>query len=464
MMRKKQAGQMFILVMILLAVGALTVVPALRLTNTASKSSRIVTKQAKNLYAADAAQEWVLWKLYQPEFAFSLQTDVPYTIDFDACGANVTATIIMRAVEGVGSVLLATNNVIQPTKSVVPNTALDGTIRTYTYYIRLEQLSDNISQGLDAVYDILPGGLSGLIYETGSSKLRVNGGDWESFDDPSIAGPAGYGSYKRLRWPASGVFTSPMRDFTIRQVKEIQFQMRGTLTDNSNYINWVVLSPWDTLSGPQALLTVGTPSNPDIWGVAGMFEASKEADPAIIPPGVETDVEYTVSITNHNGSTEAIEEIVDFLPPGFFYTNGSTSGEITSDDPQLSLEVLNGVERQVLRWTSAEIDPARKSFAAGQTKTLVFWSRTTRDISGKYYNEVQARPNLSVPKVVYEIIGPTSAADSGDREAWNLAYSWATGTVMVPAYDSSTEVDGTTVDANMSFSVDGITITSFQVN
>ncbi len=454
---------MFILVLILLAVGALLVIPTLRLTSTSLQSSQIITRQVKNLYAADAAQEWVLWQLKQPDFAFSLETDVPYTINFDACGANVTATIIMRAVEGEGSVLLATSHVIQPTKSVVPATVPDGSIRTYTYYIRLEQLSDNTSQGLDAVYDILPGGLSGLTYVTGSSQLRVDGGDWENFGNPLITGPSGYGSYKRLRWPASGVFTSPMRDFAVRQVKEIQFQVRGTLTNNSNYVNWVVLKPWDTLSGPQALLKVGNPSNPNDWGTAGMFQASKVANPVMIPPGVETNVKYTISIINHNGSTEAIEEIVDYLPPGFFYTLGSTSGDITTTDPQRSLEILNGVERQVLRWTSDEIPPAQKSFAAGQTKTLVFWARTTTDISGKYYNEVQARPDLPVPKIVYEIIGPTSAADPGDREAWNLAYSWATGTVMVPAYDSTTETDGTIIDANMSFTVGGITITSFQV-
>ncbi|MBI2288442.1 MAG: hypothetical protein HYU83_05680, partial [Chloroflexi bacterium] len=279
MMRKGETGQALILVLILLVVGALLIIPALRLTDTGLKSSQIVTNQVKALYAAESAQEYVMWKLIYDDFAseFTYDGQEAY-LQFNCCGIPVDILVIMRATVAKGAVILATDDVIQPTKSVIPATAPDGSSRTYTYYIRLEQLSDNTSQGLDAVYDILPGELSGLTYITGSSKLRVDGGEWESFGDPSIAGPAaGYGNYRRLRWPASGVFDSPIRDFAVRQVKEIQFQVSGSLSNNKNYVNWVVLDPWDSLSGPQALLTVGSPSNTDIWGTAGMFEVSKVA-------------------------------------------------------------------------------------------------------------------------------------------------------------------------------------------
>ena len=50
-MRKKQAGQAFILVLIVLAIGAVLVVPSLRLTGTALMNSPIVERQIKGLYS-----------------------------------------------------------------------------------------------------------------------------------------------------------------------------------------------------------------------------------------------------------------------------------------------------------------------------------------------------------------------------------------------------------------------------
>jgi len=469
-MRKREAGQALILVLILLAIGSLLIVPVLRLSFTGLKSSQIVTKQIKALYAAEAGQEYVMWKLiydgFASEFTYSGQSA---NLTFDCCGIPVNILVVMRAVVGKGAVILATDDVIRPTKSVISDNVSDGSNRTYTYYIRLEQLSDNTSQGLDAVYDILPMGFGpDTTYIADSSKLRVDGGSWEDFDNPLVE-DTGYGGQVRLRWPASGNFTSPMRDFDVRQVKEIQFQVSGSLKDDSIHVNWVVLNPWDTLSGPQAHITVGNPANPDDWGTYGMFEVGKVAEPEIVQPGVESDIKYTMSIINHEGSTQGIEEIIDYLPPEFFYTDNSTSGNITSSNPQLSLETLNGVERQVLRWTSSEIEPGDRSFAAGSTKELVFWVRTTKDVSGEYYNEVEVRTDLPVPKIVYEVIGPTTAEDQetedypGDRAVWNTAYSWNTGTVIVPSYDSQTDADGEIIEANMSLLLGGTIINSWEV-
>ena len=121
------------------------------------------------------------------------------------------------------------------------------------------------------------------------------------------------------------------------------------------------------------------------------------------------------------------------------------------------------MERQVLRWTSSEIEPGDRSFAAGLTKELVFWARTTKDVSGSFYNEVEARTDMPVPKIVYEIIGPTTDEDPDDREIWNIAYSWNTGTVYVPTYDSETDADGTIIQSNMSLLIGNTTINSWQV-
>jgi len=373
-------------------------------------------------------------------------------------------TVVMRAKEGEGGVILATNDVIRPTKSVIPSTVPDGSARTYTYYIRLEQLSPDNSVGLDAVYDILP---KDLTYVQNTSRLRVDGGAWENFGNPSIVGPGGYVDQQtRLRWPASGNFDPLMRNFGVRQVKEIQFQVRGSLAAGI-HVNWVVLDPWDSLSGPQALITVGVPTNPNIWGNLGGFEVGKTVVPDIIPPREPTEIQYTLTIINHNNSTEALQEVTDYLPGGFNYVDNSTGGNITTNNPQgwpnIPTVTLNGVERQVLRWTSAQIPSGNKSFSAGETKTLTFRAITTKDVSGSYYNEFEARPDLPVPKIVYEIIGPTTGQDAEDRIMWNTSYSWNTGTVMVPYYDSRGETDEVTVDANMGLIEGGIVIMSWQV-
>lgn len=463
-MVSKEKGQALLLVLIILAIGTLMIVPALRLTQTSLKGIQIINRRSQGLYVAGAAQELIMWMLFYGTLTDNMTQDGDKVyLNLNVCDAEVSATVTMRAVEGQGAIILAGDDVIQPTKSVIPNNVTDGSNQTYTYYIRLEQLSDNTSQGLDAVYDILPDGFGpDITYISGSSKLRVDGGSWQALDDPLVE-DKGYGGQVRLRWPSSGNFTSPMRDFTTRQVKEIRFEVSGSLTNNSIHVNWVVLDPWDTLSGPQALITVGNPSNPDDWGTYGMAEVGKVAEPELIQPGQETDVKYTMSITNHEGSTQGIEEIVDYLPPEFFYTDNSTSGNITTSNPQLSLETLNGVERQVLRWTSSEIAPGDRSFAAGSTKELVFWVQTTKDASGSYYNEVRARFDIPVPKIVYEIIGPTSAEDADDREIWNEAYSWNAGTVIVPAYDSETSADGENVTANFGLDPEGVTINSWTI-
>lgn len=474
-MVRKEGGQALLLVLIILAIGTLMIVPALRLTQTSLQSIQIITRHNKGLYVAGAAQEMIMWMLYYDALTDNMTLDgdsVSFTVD--VCDAVVNATVTMRAVEGQGAIILAGDDVIRPTKTVISANVTNGSNRTYTYYIRLEQLSDNTSQGLEAVYDILPKGFGpDVTYILGSSYLRVDGGSWEDFEDPLVE-DTGYGGQVRLRWPNPEIypfsdnFTTDLvfkgiRDFNVRQVKEIRFEVSGSLTDSSIHVNWVVLDPWDSLSGPQAHITVGDPSNPDDWGTYGMFETGKVAEPDFILPKEVANVKYTISIINHEGKTEGIDEIIDYLPPEFFYTDNSTSGDITNSNPQLSLETLNGVERQVLRWTSSEIEPGDRSFAAGLTKELVFWVQTTKDASGSYYNEVEVRTNMPVPKIVYEIIGPTSAEDPDDRETWNTAYSWNSGTVIVPAYDSETSADGENITANFGLDPGGVTINSWVI-
>jgi hypothetical protein len=468
-MRIRQAGQAFVLVLILLAVGAATVVPALRLTDTSLRSSAIAVEQTRLLYAADAAQEYVLWKLlhdaYGGEFTEGGQEGY---LSLDCCGVDVNLIVVMRAIPGKeGGLSLSTDDVIQPAKSVSPDSIPNNTYETVTYILRLEQISSNISQGLDVIYDILPDVFDDSDFVTGSSEMRIDGGSWLSIPDPNIeAGPARW----RLRWPASGNFSSDsgnpnyfngMRDFAVRQVKEVRFQMAHDFTGSDNnlvHCNWVVLKPWNTISGPQAPLSIGNPADPNVCDDDGMLEVAKSSDPEIIQPGIEADIEYTVSITNQDGFTHQIEEIIDYLPSGFTYCSSNTtpacpapSGNITTDEPQLSFMEVNGVERWKVHWV---FSPA-VSIKAGETLSLIFSARTTKDVSGSYYNEVQVISDVPIPQI-FQDVGITGYE-------YYTCYSWNTGSVTVPTYDSRAEAGGVVLDANMAMIIGSIAITGYEV-
>jgi len=472
-MRKKEIGQVLILVLILLAIGSLLVVPTLRLGSTSSLSSQVVGRQMKGLYACDAAQEYILWKLLYDTTWRNQQLqndDDSDSFSFDVCGVPVSATVIMRAVAGEGGMTLFGDDVIRPTKTVVPDTIPNDWSGTVTYTINLEQLSEDNSQGLDAIYDILPDVIDSDEYVVGSSYLSIDGGSWVSVPDPLIEVTGGQ---VRLKWPAdydhetgTGAFSSDpldvdhyfngIRDFAVRQEKELKFEVIHTFSGadkNSVQSNWVVLKPWNTLSGAQAPIIVGSPANPEATG--GLLLVDKISNPGIIQPGVETDIEYTINITNQAALTIQMLEIRDYLPPEFEYIG--FPGGVTTIAPQLSLVNLNGVDRWQVLWTTNEFPGGgAKSIAAGETVTQTFLAKATKDVSGSYYNEITVIPDVPVP-TIFSQIGITG-------EEYYTCYSWNTGAVMVPAYDSSTESEGITIDANMALILGGISIKSWQVH
>jgi Tfp pilus assembly protein PilX len=83
MMRRGESGQAFIMLLIILAIGTLLVVPAMNLTSTSLKSSEIVYDEVRSLYAADGAQEYVLWKLRWAAWGSDLVRNVPETFFVD---------------------------------------------------------------------------------------------------------------------------------------------------------------------------------------------------------------------------------------------------------------------------------------------------------------------------------------------------------------------------------------------
>ncbi|MDP2730875.1 MAG: hypothetical protein Q8O55_10395 [Dehalococcoidales bacterium] len=470
-MRSKQAGQAFVLVLILLAIGTLITVPTLRFTSTALKNSVVPVQRTKVLYALDGAQELVLWQLKYNTYGaqFDENGESRSDLSLDACGIPVNITVIMRAVPGKGGIALATDDTIRPTKTVtastpVPGTTdhvLNGSLQIFTYIIRLEQLSSNTTQGLDAIYDILPTALGTGNYVAGSSAIRDEGGQWDySIGDPSRPGqgsnPSPSGSYsgqERLRWPYSGNFPSPIRDFSVRQVKELKFQVSVTLPSNAKdsiLTNYVVLKVGDvtTFSGPQAYITVGDGSK---LGQEGMLTVTKASEPSIIPPQTEVDIKYTIIMNSQDTDVIKISKIIDILPPGFYYTDNSTSGSFTTNEPTKTPKEFDGVERQELAWNFVP----QASLGSGTSANLTFWARTSKDVSGSYYNEVLLESDFNLPDI-FEDVGVT-ASD------YVSGYSWNSGSVTVPTYDSEAESEGVILDANMSLVAGGVSITSYHL-
>jgi hypothetical protein len=481
-MRKREIGQALPLVLILLAIGALLVVPSLRLGATSSQSGQVVERHTKGLYAADAAQEYVLWKLLWGDLAGDLmqsydpqEPDPSVHYDFDVCGVPVGVTVVMRAIEGEGGTILATEDKIKPVKEVTPSYLAGSSEELYTYTISLDYISDisdeNPKVYLDAIYDLPPGGFGSGAYE-GPTELSLDGGEtWLLVPDPEWNHAKGY-----LKWPAdyewdpvvSGAFSSHpeflgIEDFEEREVKMLRFKMRGTLTDNNVHCNWVVLKMEDgtnTLSGPQAPITVGNPANPGECEDDSVLAVTKISNPEIIPPDEPTPVEYIISITNMYTQTRHIQEVTDYLPPGFLFDSARPVSGITEELPTVTLETINGIERYKLTWTIAEFPGDNAvNIQSDETLTLTFWAEATEDVSvsGSYYNEVLVfLTETGLPSQGFAEAG-VSTAEFGSN------YSWLTGAVIVPAYDSQSDAEGVTIDANMALILGGITINSWQV-
>ncbi|MFC1990234.1 hypothetical protein ACFLVW_06770 [Chloroflexota bacterium] len=468
-MKKREAGQAFILVLIMLALGSLLAAPALRLTYTSLRSASIIGDRNRGLYAGEATQQIVMWKLYHGDLMDELGFEPGLnTANFtvDVCGTTSDVLVTMRAVELAGGVILATDHKILPTKMVEPATASskDDT-GPFTYTITLKQVSSNVTDGLDAVYDIMSEEFKGKasdLYVAGSSYISTDNVSWQQIGDPKTD----FGSNSLLRWPATGDFTAPFRDFYPGEKKYLKFDLYGPFNhDDIVVCNWVVVKTGDifSLSTPQAPLSVGNPSDPDECADSGLFTVTKVSDPMVIPPNEPTEVTYTITVTNMAGSTNRILQIDDYLPPGFVYmTEYAPTGDITVMPPYSEYLFYNGVERQHLWWQAGgEVDDQLLAngvtIAAGGSMTLTFKALAEQGISGNYYNEVIAIPATAPPPGPFDDL-----EDEGfDISGYSQSYSWSTGVVIVPAYDSQATSEGETVEASMAVEPDTVRIISW---
>lgn len=137
-------------------------------------------------------------------------------------------------------------------------------------------------------------------------------------------------------------------------VNHVQFK----IADTSDYVydSWVVIRAASFQAGEPVVVT------------------KTAGSPTSLPGAANT---YTITLTNPGPAAQTVNEIEDFLPFGFVYTPGSSSGA-TSSNP-----AING---RKLLWTGPFIVPANG------TKTLTF-GVSVAPASGIYYNSALARGN-----------------------------------------------------------------------
>jgi len=413
----------------------------------------------------------------------TLVTELPHngdskTFTVNVCGTSANVSVIMRAVELKQGAILATEHTIMPTKTVntgyslpptyplpdyVPNKDISG---PFTYTIAVTQESTNNTEGLDRIYDIISTGFkAGNVYKSGSSEISDDGINWTPFDNPL---EEKVGDNQRLRWPnpatyGSADFSSPFHDFQPGQTKYLRFKIQKAFKSDPIVVsNWVMLKVGNvlTLSGPQAPIWVKDHSLPASYGDTGAFAVTKTVIPTVIPPRQSTPVTYTVTIINTDKTRENfVTGIEDYLPPGFVY-HGSTTTVMTTppnQGPSLHDVTPNGVPRQLLVWDSTQLTSSGYKISPGGSATLTFTALAEQGISGNYYNEVILTPKGYPAPSAFNITDPPLYG------TYSQTYSWNTGIVIVPAYDSEADAEGVTIDTNLGIQQYNVGIYSWDV-
>jgi len=426
---KRECGQAFILVLILLTVGALVIVPTLRLTGDTLKSSQVYVQFSNEDYAADAATEYGLWRLnWEPGYAASLPIGVesePFSITLN--GVTAWTTITPQATPGDelgGQDLMKDKIVYQVVKGVSPQTANVSEPKEFLYTVNircydpdaanpatyLEEIIDNLSRGfLEAEDGYVAGSTSWDEDEWGIAPFEPEQ-KWKDKDAEQ---------FWELKWKFKD--RSPFTDgvpFDYGETKSMSFRVvSANGLDEGVYGNDIEVKPSEkNLGAFQAPIIVGDPEYIEV--PRGFLDIKKTVDKEIIYPNEPTTVTYTVTLTNVDVVPVLIKELTDWLPssgiddkdsPGVFrYVDNSTTANITHVDltttevplPDTYPDAKNILEEKwkgdldQLRWElkwklenheDARFDPIM--LQPGEVVAMMFSANATLEASGIYFDE-----------------------------------------------------------------------------
>jgi len=374
----EQGGIAILMVLAFMVLAVPLSLAAVNLADQLALSSRAHDSRLVSHYSAGAGAEYVLWQiLNDPSFDEGLSQEDPSqetTVEVNEETVTVTITKIFSEEDLQGQAVVVS-------KIVTPTTAPVDTPTTFTYTITIEnEGSDTVR--IKQICDYLPPYFS---YVSGST-----GGDF-TWSDPTIDPDAGEShgvDCAQLKWDFA-----PKVDVGAGETKTLTFDATATLPDGTYYNQARVrYDPWwsshyfyiFTPYTAEVTVGAGTPK----YGFDMKLLVSKEADPPQAPPGVETEVTYTITLENVSSSTLYVCKIEDLLPPDYTYVAGSSADypdNIASFDPSISQDPHR--ERWLLTWENGDQTPLT-SIPGGETKTQVFRAMVTPEPGVNYYNEV----------------------------------------------------------------------------
>lgn len=361
------------------------VLASVQLANTLIRVSGAYDRLLIRHYTAGAGAEKAFWQiLNDPTFGDNLTPVDPCsetTLDINGETVIVTVckTFTATNLQGQGIIV---------TKTVTPGTAPVDVETTFTYTLTLRNEGTGAAN-IKQIYDYLP---PRFTYVAGSTTGLTTGNPSMNDSTPITCGDKPY----QLFWnvESDGVTIEPDQQATLT------FQARATVPDGTyynqasvRYVPWWTSNntPIDVFTPFTAEVVVG--SGTPYCGYDLNVRVTKEVEPPVGVPGVETEFTYTILVENLSAGTRYVCQIEDVLPPTFTYVVGSAGeygANISPAEPDLDWN--SGSGRWTLTWqegTGNNLDPLI-SMDAGETRTQVFRARTVPEPGVDYFNEVAA--------------------------------------------------------------------------
>ena len=363
---RREDGVAMIFVLAVMAVSVPMITAALGLATTLSIDSRIKNQITHSQYCTLGGSEHALYRLlYDSDYIEGLVSGVEDSYTINCNGESLDISLVKFSDPPDPSPSPADDSRrLQTSKAVSPEIAMPNTLTTFTYTITVENRDDE-PESLTTINDVLPDGFGYV----GGSTTGV------TTDEPGISG-------QELTWDLSsmGLVLQP------GDVVNLIFDAEASVAQD-NYCNqaWVEPGGYATRTGQTARIEVGFPPwelcpGPTVK-ITKTVVAQGYDPPNIVPGDTLVDYTYTISIENTGTSVLSMTRIRDLLPPGFTYTPVSISGNVTNQEPTISM--VGG--RQQLEWNFPL--PLRILSGSFWSKTLVFDAQA-QVAPGDYWNEV----------------------------------------------------------------------------
>ena len=360
----RQEGIAMIMVIAFMALSVPMITGALALSGTLSRDSTVKTEILKRQYAALGGDQWGNYVIEEglPPGDYPIElNDDPTDVIVAALPDLLYPPPPADNSRRLFSSMTVSAEIGNPPDPLDP----DPTPSPFTYTVTVTNRDDE-PEGLNKITAVLPPGFD---YVDGSS--TIDGG---FLNDPNIQG-------QKLTWNLSpmGITLLPATPTEEAQYKVITYVAEAILSNDSNYCAeaWAVPGGTKTGTGLGALIEVGNPGHDLCTGRAVSVQTSAEVMGGTVVGSNPITTEYTIKIENKGTQDLGLSKVRDLLSPGFIYSLGSTSGDVTLLDP--SQTMIQG--RQRLDWTFA---PA-VNIPAGEYREVKF--KVEGPFAGGHWND-----------------------------------------------------------------------------